>query len=93
MLLIKIVKLESVISRRNVRSKWLWRKKQKNFKDWQNKKKKSKLCFKQEKISQMKMVLKVVDQSKMEEGEVVQIVKAKMELVDQMMKILMKVAM
>jgi hypothetical protein len=50
MLLIKIVRLESVKNNK------LLQRKQKNYKGSQNRKRKNKLCFKQEKINQMMMV-------------------------------------
>lgn len=48
----------------------LSQRKQKNYKGLQNRKRKNKLCFKQEKINQMMMVQIKEVQDKMEEEEV-----------------------
>jgi hypothetical protein len=76
MLLTKIVRLESVNLRKNVKNNRLSQRKQKNYKGSQNRKRKNKLCFKQEKISQMMMVQIKEARDKMveEEMEAVQIV-------------------
>jgi hypothetical protein len=71
MLLTKIVRLENVNLRKSVKNNRLSQKKQRNYKDLRNRKRKNKLCFKQEKISQMMMVQIKEDQDKV---EVVQIV-------------------
>lgn len=56
--------------RKSVKNNRLSQRKQKNYKGLQNRKRKNKLCFKQEKINQMMMVQIKEVQDKMEEEEV-----------------------